>query len=57
MAWEARWGLKLPDMPAQVGIDVGLNGLGSPLGIETRYIAIEEGASWPAKWPGKPVGD
>ncbi len=35
MAWEARWGLKLDDYQPYVILRARLNGLGSPMGIET----------------------
>ena len=42
MAWEARSALKLPEgMPPDLA-DLGLNGLGSPFGIETRSFAIAQ---------------
>ncbi len=46
MAWEARLGLKLREIAAMCGNIDGLNGLGSPSGIEThteREIAAGDG--------------
>ncbi len=41
MAWEARWGLKRIILPqAQIAPPFWLNGLGSPLGIETRLVHL-----------------
>ena len=57
MAWEARSGLKLPGHPPCIYGDSGLNGLGSPFGIETGYAAPEQYGTIKAKWPGKPVRD
>ncbi len=35
----------------------GLNGLGSPMGIETSEIVMTRADEPEAKWPGKPDGD
>ncbi len=41
MAWEARWGLKrLKTMLSDVSSS-GLNGVGGPLGIETKNLEYE----------------
>ncbi len=58
MAWEARLGLKLKTgiKPAITMIG-GLNGLGSPSGIETLLAANVNRKTFLAKWPGKPVWD
>ncbi len=57
MAWGARWGLK-PRLPEIMEIvEWRLNGLGSPLGIETPEILFDISLMAEAKWPGEPVGD
>ncbi len=57
MAWEARLGLK-HDAPALLEVDeLGLNGLGSPSGIETQNSNLGILVGDLAKWPGKPVWD
>ena len=40
MAWGARWGLKLGDNNGYIPIYAGLNGMGSPVGIET-FLWVE----------------
>ena len=57
MAWEARWGLKLSISFRGERLPRGLNGLGSPLGIETDRSTLGPDIHLAAKWPGKPVGD
>ncbi len=58
MAWEARWGLKLEVIVWDEYAPGGLNGLGSPLGIETiEQVMNRKTMNRKAKWPGKPVGD
>ncbi len=58
MAWEARWGLKLQHIGYKGEVSLlGLNGLGSPLGIETLPSMHSIADFMVAKWPGKPVGD
>ncbi len=58
MAWEARSGLKLPGLIANVPpVKPGLNGLGSPFGIETTMDVSDAILLAAAKWPGKPVRD
>ncbi len=46
MAWEARLGLKPGRGHEFSRLDLGLNGLGSPFGIETVETSIDGGASW-----------
>ncbi len=57
MAWEARSGLKLGDFEQYLIADRGLNGLGSPFGIETGLMLGFGFGVLLAKWPGKPVRD
>ena len=42
MAWGARWGLKQLSTVSNVAFAARLNGLGSPLGIETIPIGLME---------------
>src|SRR6266567_6953912 len=57
MAWEARLGLKLLPPVLTALVVLGLNGLGSPSGIETHGKMIHPSTTALAKWPGKPVWD
>ncbi len=57
MAWEARSGLKRYGQTLLAGVQLWLNGLGSPFGIETRLVNCPGIAIVTAKWPGKPVRD
>ena len=56
MAWEARWGLKPSNSNHSLGMSYRLNGLGSPLGIETDSYMYD---GWGHKWLnglGSPLG-
>ncbi len=57
MAWEARLGLKRCYHVGMADVCMGLNGLGSPSGIETEDEGIVRVLNAAAKWPGKPVWD
>ena len=57
MAWEARWGLKLYYVEIYRSRLNRLNGLGSPLGIETELIAFENSrAPYRLNGLGSPLG-
>ncbi len=57
MAWEARWGLKLgTGSDGQAWSILGLNGLGSPLGIETRLLQQSTCLSYRLNGLGSPLG-
>ncbi len=55
MAWEARSGLKVEFLLVLSRCCCGLNGLGSPFGIERLEGKSSIATFLPAKWPGKPV--
>ncbi len=57
MAWEARSGLKHVQIGLRQNSSHGLNGLGSPFGIETLVLGLQVLGNGLAKWPGKPVRD
>ncbi len=57
MAWEARSGLKRRLAGSGKRTWEGLNGLGSPFGIETQVAMWNDLTHFSAKWPGKPVRD
>ncbi len=57
MAWEARSGLKRYEERGSRANGCGLNGLGSPFGIETVIEPRPDLIDDEAKWPGKPVRD
>ncbi len=58
MAWGARSGLKQKPTRGIKYAKTGLNGLGSPFGIETIQPArLSHLPIWSAKWPGEPVRD
>jgi len=57
MAWEARSGLKHGRLEVRRCWAFGLNGLGSPFGIETAIMGYTNAMVVQAKWPGKPVRD
>ncbi|SRR5579875_370646 len=56
MAWEARWGLKLLTVPTPVVRTLGLNGLGSPLGIETKALFCRRYSLQRLNGLGSPLG-
>ncbi len=59
MAWEARPGIESSTKSTlSVVHPLGLNGLGSPFGIETSVKGVNTvEICKKAKWPGKPVRD
>jgi len=57
MAWGARSGLKLSRKRCIDHLLHGLNGLGSPFGIETVTSLNSFMLELMAKWPGEPVRD
>src|SRR6266567_123913 len=57
MAWGARSGLKPFIGCLTLALQDGLNGLGSPFGIETRNQHHLDRWREEAKWPGEPVRD
>src|SRR6266567_3588843 len=57
MAWGARPGLKRHGGKHKGVYCLGLNGLGSPSGIETGYQGCLTIQKRSAKWPGEPVRD
>src|SRR6266849_7516038 len=56
MAWEARSGLKLDNIPAVGGEMPGRNGLGSPFGIEPSTYRCRTGPSCRRNGLGSPFG-
>src|SRR5260370_33027525 len=58
MVWGARAGWKHPmERTVSQKNTWGLNGLGSPFGMETALFWLVTGPLARAKWPGKPVRD
>ena len=57
MACGARWGLKQEPSRFVLHVLAWLNGLWSPLGIETISASADENTLIEAKWPVEPVGD
>ena len=56
MAWEARWGLKHKYNEPNITGQMGLNGLGSPLGIETSGLCCTRSQQIWLNGLGSPLG-